>query len=58
MGLSKYVEVTVEAPATCRALDKAGIRSPDVAVVAVNWEKERFFCRKCGWNSRQKGPRP
>ena len=52
-GLRKYVEVTVEAPAQCRALDKQGIRSPDVAVVAALWERERFFCRKCGWNSRR-----
>lgn len=53
-GLRKCVEVTIEAPVQCRALDKHGIRSPEVTVVAVNWERERFVCRKCGWSSRRK----
>ena len=53
-GLRKYVDVTVEAPAECRALDKHGIRSPDVVVVSVNWDRERYFCKKCGWSSREK----
>lgn len=54
VGLRKFVEVTIDAPAQCRALDKNGIRSPDVAVMAAHWEHERYHCRKCGWSSRSK----
>jgi len=46
--LRQVVQVLVECDAENRKLDKKGIRSKNVAVMGVDWDRARFCCPNCG----------
>jgi hypothetical protein len=52
-SLEKFVDVVLCVPGDMAAISKTNIRSKDVKIVSVNWDKTRWYCSNCGWHMRE-----